>query len=102
MKLTNEKEISWWAYNQCLKNDTIQMRRLITSSYWIYYYCRFVRDREEMWKKITKSNCAYYYYCRDVKDREEMWRKITESEYSYYYCKEVKDRLEVKKYTIKI
>ena len=37
MKLTNEKEISEWAYYQCKNgNDTIQMRRLITNSCYVY------------------------------------------------------------------
>ena len=75
MKLTNEKEISGWAYEQCLnKNDTIQMRRLITDT---YYAC---------------------WYCKNIKDIEEMWNKITESEWAYWYCIEVKDRPEVRKY----
>jgi len=75
MKLTDEYEMSEWAYYQCVKNDTIQMRRLITNSEWVYMYCREVKDREEVWKKITDSNDAYCY-CRNIKDREEVRKYI--------------------------
>ena len=75
MKLTDEKEISWWAYNQCLKNDTKQMRRLITDSGWAYCYCINVKDIKEIWKKITDSYYVYRY-CKDVKDREEVRKYI--------------------------
>ena len=75
MKLIDEEEISQWAYEQCLKNDTKQMRRLITYSFWAYCYCRYVKDREEVWRKITESEWAYLY-CKHVKDRPEVRRYI--------------------------
>ena len=47
MKLTNEEEISGWAYYQCKnRNDTVQIRNLITISGWANLYCRDVKDRE--------------------------------------------------------
>ena len=55
MKLTNEKEISEWAYDQCLENDTIQIRRLITDSGWAYCYCRDVKDRPEVRRYIKNE-----------------------------------------------
>ena len=75
MKLTDEYEMSEWAYYQCVKNDTIQMRRLITNSEWAYYYCKDVKDREEIWKKINTQSIAEMY-CRNVKDRPEVRRYI--------------------------
>lgn len=76
MKLTDEREMSWWAYEQCRDvNDTPEMRNLITSSLDAYRYCRWVKDREEMWGKITDSGYAYLY-CRYVKDRPEVRKYV--------------------------
>jgi len=56
MKLTNEKEISRWAYEQCKKgNDIIQMRNLITDNYWIYCYCLYKAIEKEKIKGIINK-----------------------------------------------
>ena len=97
MKLTDEYEISIWAYYQCRnRNDTIQMRRLITTSYLAYCYCGYIKDREEMLSKITDYDA--YRYCKYIKDRLKVRKNITNSEYAYYYCRNVKDRPEVRRY----
>ena len=78
MILLNDYEISKWAFYQCKnesKNDTLQMRRLITNNEWVYCYCYYITDREEIWSKITESWWAYCY-CKDVKDRPEVRRYI--------------------------
>jgi hypothetical protein len=74
------------------------------SSYVAYLYCRYVADREDVWRKITDSWYTYFY-CRYVADREEVWRKITDREEvwrmitdsydAYLYCRDVADREEV-------
>jgi len=40
----------------------------------------------------------FIYYCLNIKDREELWNRIIESKYSSCYCKDIKDRLEVRRY----
>ena len=69
----------------------------VTDSCWAYYYCKYIKDRKEIYSKITDSMYAYYY-CRKVKDRKEIYSKITDSYCAYCYCKDVKDRKEVAKY----
>jgi len=60
MKLTDEKEISWWAYHQCLKNDTKQMRNLITDSEHCYCYCRFVNRTKSNKRLIERINNNFW------------------------------------------
>lgn len=54
MKLTNEKEMSEWAFYQCYNgNDTEEMRDLINDNYGIYCYCYFIKNSIEMRNKFT-------------------------------------------------
>jgi len=72
MKLTDEYEMSEWAYEQCRNgNDTPEMRDLITDSIDAFRYCKNVKDRPEMWVKINDSFAAYWY-CKEIKDRPEV------------------------------
>ena len=62
MKILDEYEISHWAYQECKKgNNTSEIRNLITLDCYIVYYCKDVKDREEMWSKIKESYWKWVY-----------------------------------------
>jgi len=69
MKLTDEREMSRWAFNQCKNgNDTPEMRYLITKNWDAYHYCRWIKDRPEVRSKINDSFYVYLY-CRFIKNK---------------------------------
>ena len=47
MKLTDKKEMSKWAFEQCLGgNNSEEIRSLVTLDMWIYLYCMIKREKE--------------------------------------------------------
>ena len=76
MKLLDERDMSLWAYSECLKgNDTPEIRNLITNHFCLYSYCVMIKDREEMWSKITHPVWAKAY-CIDVKERPRVLKYV--------------------------
>ena len=51
-------------------------------------------DKKKYWSLIIKDRYIYYY-CRDIKDRLEMRKQLTENKWIFYYCKNVNDRSEL-------
>ena len=90
MKLLNEYEMSEWAYNECFNgNDTPEIRKLITDSYYSYEYCRWIKDRDELWLKITDKEILKAYF----EDHADRWNKKIEYRWVYYMNKCKKDKL---------
>jgi len=54
-------------------------------SHWAYHYCRYVKDRPEIRKRITGSSEYAYRYCRFIKDRSEVRMYITANYYLERY-----------------
>ena len=77
--------------------DHNEIWKQIAEGKWAYWYCRFVEDRKEVWGKIIEDEWAFEY-CKDVEDREEIWSKITASEWADWYCRVVKDRPKVRRF----
>jgi len=77
------EEMSEIAYKICLEEDTLEMRSLITTSQWAYYYCQNIKDRSEMRDRITESYWAYAY-CKYIKDIPEMRDRVTGSQWAYW------------------
>ena len=61
MKITDEREMSKWAYWQCKKgNDTLEIRNLITDKWWLLNYCLNIKRNPDMIKKLeNESDCKY-------------------------------------------
>ena len=57
----NEYEISEQMYYKCREDDKQEYREHITGSFWSFCYCRFVKDRPEIRKQITKLNNLKMY-----------------------------------------
>ena len=67
MKLTNEVEMSKWAYYQCLNdNDTPEIRNLMNNDFILLGYCLFIKDREDVRKRIKSS------ILKDIKNLSEL------------------------------
>lgn len=77
MKLTNEKEMSEWAYNQCKKSKKSreELIDLITEDQWIYKFCKNIEDNSYLWKKL-KTAYWLFKYCLVIEDRPELREKI--------------------------
>jgi len=67
---------------------------LVEDNYWIYYYCKNIQDKEELWSKLT-NDMQIYEYCKYVKDRKELWSKMTNEAWIYSYCRNIQDRKEL-------
>ena len=68
-----------WAYEQCKNgNDTPEIRNLITEDFDIYYYCKYIKDKKEMWMKFN-NNGTYWLlnYCLNIKNRKEVRKKLS-------------------------
>lgn len=91
------KDNNEYIYNWCryIKDEQELWSRL-TSDEFRYQYCVNIKDRKEIWAKLTRD-IWIYNYCRFVKDRPELWANLTNSEWIYYYCRYVKDRPELRK-----
>jgi len=100
VKLIKEIDISLvedneWIYYYCRDvQDRKELWSKLTDEKYIYRYCIYVKDRKELWSKLTNEYWIYSY-CRDIKDREELWSKLTDNEWIYYYCLFVQDREEL-------
>jgi len=100
VKLIKEIDISLvedneWIYFYCKDvEDRKELWFKLTDEHWIYNYCKNIKDREELWSKLTDEKYIYRY-CRDVKDRKKLWSKLTNEELIYRYCRDVKDRKEL-------
>ena len=76
MKLTNEEEMSCWAYIECYNgNNTKEIRKLIVNDEIICWYCKHIEDIEEMWSKIKDRHWAHWY-CEFIQDRPELRKYI--------------------------
>ena len=65
MKFLNEREMSDWAYRECKKgNDTEEIRKLITDSFWAYMYCYCIGHNNKLSKKISKH---YHYHYNNLR-----------------------------------
>ena len=61
MKLTNKCDISIWAFKQCFNgNDTEEIRDLITSDWWMAFYCIDIKIRKNMIDKIRRQDVKEY------------------------------------------
>ena len=54
--------ISEYMFNRCKLDDRKEFRDLITDDRWIYQYCKSIKDRPEMAKKMTSSIWIKNYY----------------------------------------
>ena len=78
--------------NYFKKNDSLELRKnIIKTDKLRFWYCRWVRDREELWSAISSDKWKYAY-CLNVRDCEKVWLTITEDKWISRYCRYVKDR----------
>lgn len=70
-------------------NDTPEMRDLITHSRCAYEYCKYLKNREELWQYI--KNKQAFDYCQHIEDRKEFWPNMF-NKWAYWYCYYYTDR----------
>lgn len=54
MKITDKYEMSMWAYFECKKRNSDEIKSIITDPVWIYLYCTYICYDESMWNKIKQ------------------------------------------------
>lgn len=86
------KDNNEYIYNWCryIKDEQELWSRL-TSDEFRYQYCVNIKDRKEIWQEI-EDDSIIFLYCDNIKDRRQLWMKLTDQLYIYYYCRYVRDR----------
>lgn len=71
----------------------------IVNDFYVYLYCRYVRDRCFMRSILFNSKYAFFY-CKYVKNRREVKEHIGSPEWAYRYCTEIKNDPEVRDWIV--
>lgn len=82
---------------ECLIKDNPSLITTISDSYYIYMYCKYVRNRSALREYITESKYAYLY-CKDIENDKRVRKNITEAKWAYAFCTNIKDDPDVREW----
>ena len=59
---------------------------------------RKIKTREYLFTKANPQSRSFlaFWYCRYIKDRKEVYQQIDNSKWACHYCRYIKDRPDVK------
>lgn len=77
------KELSRWAYFQCIKSKRNDIINLITDSKWAYLYCKTIKDDKKIRDNIKTAYWAFKYL-KNVAYSKQMVEKIKGTEWEYW------------------